>query len=216
MQCWYSRGHQQIHAHAAHLGTPAGRAVGAGSTFGPWVGQDAAESSTTVGPAPDALHHIAWDAVLVISHLSLRPPAPQTEVEYGGDLTASPSLRRQGSSEEWVERLEGEGKDMECVLGSITVIKYKISDSSFLTFPPSIMSTCSSFSSDRFASTSATPIRAWLRRRSSIVSKGGPKGERSGDIMESESRAFWAATWWRECVTCKLVIQWRCPSTVTV
>lgn len=70
-------------------------------------------------------------------------------------------------------------------------------DFSPLTFPPSVKSTCRSFSSDRFASTSPTPISAWLRLRSSKLSIGGPKGERSGDINESESVAFCVAPWWK-------------------
>lgn len=69
------------------------------------MGQDATEGPPAVGSTPDALHNVTWDAVLVISHLSLRPPAPQTEVEDGGDLTASPSPRGEGASEERVEGL---------------------------------------------------------------------------------------------------------------
>lgn len=90
-----------------HLGAPAGSAVGAWPSFGPRVGQDAAESPTAVGSTPDALQHVTWDAVLVVCHLSLRPPAPQAEVEDGGHLTASPCPRGEGASEEGVEGLDG-------------------------------------------------------------------------------------------------------------
>lgn len=72
------------------------------------MGQDATEGPTAVGPPPDALHHVTRDAVLVVGHLALRPAAPQTEVEDGGDLTASPSPRGEGASEEGVEGLEEE------------------------------------------------------------------------------------------------------------
>lgn len=61
---------------------------------------------------------------------------------------------------------------------------------STLTFPASAMSTCSSFSSDRLDSTSATPTKARLRLLSSWLSSGGPKGESSGDSIESVSRGF--------------------------
>lgn len=70
------------------------------------MGQDATEGPTTVGPTPDAFHHITWDAVLVVSHLTLRPSTLQTEVEDGGDLTASPSPRGEGASKEGVQGLE--------------------------------------------------------------------------------------------------------------
>lgn len=93
----------------AHLGAPAGRAVGARPPFGPRLGQDAAEGSSAVGSTTDALHHVARYAVLVIGHLSLRPSAPQSEVEDGGDLTASPRPCGKGACKEWVERLEEEG-----------------------------------------------------------------------------------------------------------
>lgn len=91
-----------------HLGAPAGVAVGARSSFGPRMGQDAAEGPAAVGSTPDALHHVARDAVLVISHLPLRAAAPQAEVEDGGDLTAPPCPRGEGASEERVEGLEEE------------------------------------------------------------------------------------------------------------
>lgn len=71
------------------------------------MGQDATEGPAAVGSTPDALHHVPWHAVLVVSHLSLRPPAPQTEVEDGGDLTASPSPCGEGASEQRVEWLNG-------------------------------------------------------------------------------------------------------------
>lgn len=91
-----------------HLGAPAGGAVGARPPFGPRLGQDSAEGPTAVGPTPDALHHVTWDAVLVVSHLPLRAPAPQPEVEDGGDLAAPPGPRGEGAGEERVERLDGD------------------------------------------------------------------------------------------------------------
>jgi len=95
-------------ARAAHLRAPAGRAVGAESPFWPRIGQDATEGSPAVRSPPDAIHDVTRDAVLVVGHLPLRPPAPQPEIEDGRDLTASPSPRGEGAGEEGVEGLEEE------------------------------------------------------------------------------------------------------------
>lgn len=119
-----------------HLGAPAGGAVGAWPSFGPRVGHDATEGPTAVGSTADALHHVTRDAVLVISHLPLRTPTPQTEVEDGGDLTASPSPRGEGASE---ERVEGLDENVENRLRTEVLMSYCENTSrSFFTYLPPI------------------------------------------------------------------------------
>lgn len=70
--------------------------------------QDAAEGAAAVGAAAHPVHHVTRDAVLVVGHLPVGPPAPQTEVEDGGDLTAAPGPGGEGAGEQGVEGLEEE------------------------------------------------------------------------------------------------------------
>lgn len=98
------------------------------------MGQDATEGPTAVGSTPDALHHVTWDAVLVVGHLSLRAPAPQAEVEDGGDLAASPGPRGEGASEERVEGLDGNVEHVAFCLGTL-VLWYRVGVQVPLPFP---------------------------------------------------------------------------------